>query len=850
MGSNGKRRIAGLVTSLVIVCLALALSRRAPAAEPAPDGSCSNGCTDIHGNAVSCGAPMGSCATATGAPGGAPNADCQVGEQCDDGNTINGDGCDNNCTFTACGNGISTAGEECDNGANNNNINVGAGGNPCDTNCHLKVCGNGRVEGGEQCDDGDTLCDDDCDSCVNGSKGNCLFPGCGNGITDAFEACDDGNTVNGDGCDNNCTKTACGNGIVDPGEQCDDGNTVSGDGCDANCTVTGCGNGITTAGETCDDGNTVNGDGCDNNCTKPGCGNGITDAGEQCDDGNTVNGDACEGNCQLPRCGDGITDHGEFCDDGNTVSEVGGCPANCKTPVCGDGITQVGEQCDSGECVCDVFPTKFSFGRDCGSVDGRSDCQIDGGACVNSLKGGGFPTCSLFVNHISDTCVACGVAAGDGNSDYTSDACRDNCRLASCGDGVTDTGEGCDDGLIDPAGPEAGDDIDKCPNGPAAGALHLACKMANVCGDAFVKFPSATDPNCQGPLCAASVPDTQACDNGGGTIDTISGPLPASQTCHGNPLIRCADEVDCTDQGTVGPCGNSDTTPDACRSNCVPAHCGDGVTDSNEACDDGNTVDDPFCLHNCSLPGCGDGIKTPPEACDNGANNGVNEPCTDSCRVAVCGDGKTCSAAGCTSGPNGGPEQCDDGNLNDLDNCKNDCSANVCGDGVTHSSGTGPFEQCDDGNTNNFDGCSSGCCFEPGGNLPGGSQAMFSGQQCNLADLADEFAAAAHAAVASGSTPARVVNVLSSRVQLISKVVSQAQGVSLTLKHAGGAPNRRKLCRLQKRVETLLVSFQRTLDNAYLSHKISYGQYTDASSYRIDAVGFADQIRGMFFCPQ
>ncbi len=36
------------------------------------------------------------------------------GELCDDGNTVNGDGCDNNCTPTGCGNGIITAGEDCE----------------------------------------------------------------------------------------------------------------------------------------------------------------------------------------------------------------------------------------------------------------------------------------------------------------------------------------------------------------------------------------------------------------------------------------------------------------------------------------------------------------------------------------------------------------------------------------------------------------------------------------------------------------------------------------------------------------------------------------------------------------
>jgi len=37
------------------------------------------------------------------------------GEQCDDGNTINGDACDINCTVPACGNGIIDPGEQCDN---------------------------------------------------------------------------------------------------------------------------------------------------------------------------------------------------------------------------------------------------------------------------------------------------------------------------------------------------------------------------------------------------------------------------------------------------------------------------------------------------------------------------------------------------------------------------------------------------------------------------------------------------------------------------------------------------------------------------------------------------------------
>ncbi len=40
----------------------------------------------------------------------------ELPEDCDDGNTASGDGCDANCTVTGCGNGIVTAGETCDDG--------------------------------------------------------------------------------------------------------------------------------------------------------------------------------------------------------------------------------------------------------------------------------------------------------------------------------------------------------------------------------------------------------------------------------------------------------------------------------------------------------------------------------------------------------------------------------------------------------------------------------------------------------------------------------------------------------------------------------------------------------------
>jgi len=309
-------------------------------------------------------------------------------EACDDGNTINGDACDNNCTLPACGNHVLDPGEQCDDG----NLTDNDG---CDHNCTLPACGNGVVGPGEQCDDGNTRNGDACDA-------NCTIPACRNGIVDPGEQCDDGNAVNGDGCDNNCTVPRCGNGVLDPGEQCDDGNAVNGDGCDNNCTIPRCGNGFVDPGELCDDGNAVNGDGCDSNCTPPRCGNGIADPGEQCDDGNAVNGDGCDTNCTVTACGNGVVSANEQCDLGPSNSDTGACTSHCRVAVCGDGFAQAvnGEQCDDP-----ALPTS------CPYTAVQTPCQV----------------CNASCHLVAGTAAFC----GDGNVDHPFEICDDGVR--GCG---------------------------------------------------------------------------------------------------------------------------------------------------------------------------------------------------------------------------------------------------------------------------------------------------------------------------------------------------------------------------------------------------------------------------------
>ena len=69
------------------------------------------------------------------------------------------------------------------------------------------------------------------------------------------------------------------------------------------------------------------------------------------------------------------------------------------------------------------------------------------------------------------------------------------------------------------------------------------------------------------------------------------------------PDPLCGDGILQRDNGEECDDGleNDDEMPDACRTNCRAARCGDGVTDSDDECDDGNGEDEDFCSNDCLL---------------------------------------------------------------------------------------------------------------------------------------------------------------------------------------------------------------------------------------------------------
>ena len=171
------------------------------AGNPAPVGSGGSACESTDQRGVT--RPFG-----TACDIGAYESRCgdgiiDPGEQCDDGNPVDGDGCDTNCTFTGCGNGVVTAGEECD------DANV-APGDCCGPTCQYEAAGSACPDDGSPCTD--QMCD---------GAGHCLHPPVADGT-----ACDDGNDcATGDFCRGGVCRPGpvCGPRFLCNGTACDDG---------------------------------------------------------------------------------------------------------------------------------------------------------------------------------------------------------------------------------------------------------------------------------------------------------------------------------------------------------------------------------------------------------------------------------------------------------------------------------------------------------------------------------------------------------------------------------------------------------------------------------------------------
>jgi cysteine-rich repeat protein len=233
---------------------------------------------------------------------------------------------------------------------------------------------------------------------ANETDVDCGGPMCG--PCDAGKTCAVAADCSSKVCNNGtCAASMCGDGVVNGAEQCDDGNMDDTDACPSTCLPAACGDGFTQAGvEQCDDANQDNTDACLATCVLAACGDTYVQAGvEDCDDANQDNTDACLTTCKAASCGDMYVQAGvEDCDDANQ-DNTDACPTTCKTAACGDGFVYAGvETCDDGN-------------------------QSNTDACLNSCLSA---TCG-------DSYIQAGVETCDDMNTASGDCCSSGCAIES-----------------------------------------------------------------------------------------------------------------------------------------------------------------------------------------------------------------------------------------------------------------------------------------------------------------------------------------------------------------------------------------------------------------------------------
>jgi cysteine-rich repeat protein len=224
------------------------------------------------------------------------------------------------------------------------------------------------------------------------------------------------------------------------------------------------------------------------------------------------------------------------------------------------------------------------------------------------------------------------------------------CIFDSCGNGVLDPGEKCDDGnLIDGDG------------------CSSTCQSTEVCGNGIVDKRVGEE-----------------CDDGNLIDGDGCSSTCKSEVC-GNGILDSGEQCD----------GHGETS--YCNANCTISRCGDGILNvhANEQCDDGNTSDNDDCTSKCVLAQCGDGFvdgvltSSRFEECDFGTGTSGNSDSPD------CPYGElTCARCSKTaSAPPGAYENNSPGPCRWLKPIPH-----YCGNGVIEvtSPTTGAVEPCDD----------------------------------------------------------------------------------------------------------------------------------------------------------
>ena len=331
--------------------------------------------------------------------------------------------------------------------------------------------------------------------------------------------------------------------------------------------------------------------------------------------------------------------------------------------ICGDGIVGPTETCEIGQEgeaeACDSDGDGIDDGFRAGICNATCD-GFEASETAECLP----PTCGNGVIEGTEEC-------DDGSFNGKYGFCDDNCSYDDafyCGDGSVAGGERCDCALVD---------------GTVSGRTFGggSCSIVNGVYNANPNNTCAWD--CVGPAsyCGDDIVDSgEQCD---GDSDTWSGALCRSGPDRGEP---CEDNDDC--EGIFfGRCGGVATRfkwADECPETTVCLR-GDvdeiGTACSTDAdCGTGGACS-TFLVQTTRTRTCA----------DDGASGDICEWNKSTWQFIDCKAETNCGNGEIEAG-----EECDDGNDDTNDACTNVCTANVCGDGYLYS-GT---EECDNGADN------------------------------------------------------------------------------------------------------------------------------------------------------
>lgn len=278
------------------------------------------------------------------------------------------------------------------------------------------------------------------------------------------------------------------------------------------------------------------------------------------------------------------------------------------------------------------------------------------------------------------------------------------CALLSCGNGIAEPGEECDDGKNDSL-----DKGDKCS----------ATCLAPLCGNGRQDFNEVCDPTDTdgGNTCNLECTSDGTCGNG--IHDEYMG-----EECDGKDLPAEFELFRCSDRCTIVRCGNQAFEPEAgeecdptaandptpaskCNSDCTLSVCGDSKIGPDELCDPGK--DENSACECTKIEGCGNGLKDEGEECDPSPEVDGLEVCAPNCTLRRCGNNYIDQIGEFN-------EACDDGNTSAGDGCSANCeSKEFCGNGVVDrdfppkGEDDPRWETCDDGNRKDGDTCSANC---------------------------------------------------------------------------------------------------------------------------------------------